>query len=354
MPAARAADCAYETASGAPPAGSSALRAAPSSAGRALYAPRSAATAPERALYAQRPADRAAERGESAALVGSVPFAPSLSRYLAPRLGRRRSPGREGPRRPWDRPEPGAPPAAGRRGRRFCLDGLLAWLSSDGILLRTEFSAEKPGLTPGHRRFSSDRLRPREAARRFPRTAGFQARRLPVQDRHALSRQENASSFETPRRPAQNPGVQGKRASGKQKTRSRGSERCVLSSGTWHLVSAPCLAVSASQRRRYLAPRHVVARPQKSRCNSLTDRGLSKEAGFYVLSGVWEENFATSPMEAPRSRSPAGPCRDACCSGPARSSTTSSRASSAGPSGSIRSTSWPSSARRITTTSSCG
>ena len=50
-------------------------------------------------------------------------------------------------------------------------------------------------------------------------------------------------------------------------------------------------------------------------------KGLSEGVRFYVLLGVWDENFATFPKRAPWSRSPAGPCKDACCSGRARSST---------------------------------
>src|SRR5436305_140534 len=77
--------------------------------------------------------------------------------------------------------------------------------------------------------------------------------------------------------------------------------------------------------------------PEKPSVSLWEQRVCQKRPDFTFSVGVWEENSATSPMEAPCSRSPAGPCSDACCSGPARSSTTSPRVSSAGPSGSIRS-----------------
>jgi hypothetical protein len=70
----------------------------------------------------------------------------------------------------------------------------------------------------------------------------------------------------------------------------------------WHLCCRWPFAVAGRSpwRRR---PRTARAgTPSKTACNSLTANGLSEVVRFYVLLGIWEENFATSPTEAPWSR----------------------------------------------------
>src|SRR5436305_14294272 len=111
--------------------------------------------------------------------------------------------------------------------------------------------------------------------------------------------------------------------------------------GTWIAPAGDgCQALGPPTSPPALLARLFSETPEKPVVTLWQQRGCQKRPDFTSSVGVWQENSAISPKEAPWSRSPAGPCRDACCSGPARSSTTSPRPSSAGPSGSIRSTSW--------------